>query len=191
MSTNDMTASINLRGEDNDVYHGPTCYTNYYNGCALAQGLDIKKVYFLNYDYILKDTSYINKISSTLNSKDAFFGTDTALEGQQILTWFLGIRPEIFLQKPKIENAQQYDALKDMWGAESNSLENLIYHGFKNDSNIYWEPKEIFQKECENTFTHKVVFHHIREEDREILVRSSLHLQSKQCSNDIVIISIL
>ena len=29
-------------------------------------------------------------------------------------------------------------------------------------------------------FTYKIVFHHIREEDREILVRSSLHLQTKQ-----------
>lgn len=29
-------------------------------------------------------------------------------------------------------------------------------------------------------FNYKVVFHHIREEDREILVRSSLHLQTKQ-----------
>ena len=30
---------INLKGEDNDVYHGPTCYTNYYNGTALANAL--------------------------------------------------------------------------------------------------------------------------------------------------------
>lgn len=29
-------------------------------------------------------------------------------------------------------------------------------------------------------FIHKVIFHHIREDDRERLVRSSLHLQSKQ-----------
>ena len=94
MSTNEMKAHINLTGEDNDVYHGPTCYTNYYNGCALAEGLGIKKVYFLNYDYILKDESYVNKISSILNTKDAFFGEDQALEGKQITTWFLGIRPE-------------------------------------------------------------------------------------------------
>jgi len=29
-------------------------------------------------------------------------------------------------------------------------------------------------------YEHKVIFHHIREEDREILVKSSLHQQSKQ-----------
>ncbi len=34
--------------------------------------------------------------------------------------------------------------------------------------------------ETSNGFDHKIVFHHIREEDREILVRTSLHQQSKQ-----------
>ena len=102
MEREDCIAHINLKGEDNDTYHGPTCYMNYYNGSALAQGLGIKKVYFLNYDYILQDVSYVNKISSILNYKNAFFGEDRALEGDQITTWFLGIRPEFFLQKPKI-----------------------------------------------------------------------------------------
>ena len=32
----------------------------------------------------------------------------------------------------------------------------------------------------DNHFIYKAIFHHIREEDREILVRSSLHLQTKQ-----------
>jgi len=35
-------------------------------------------------------------------------------------------------------------------------------------------------KKNDDVYNHKVVFHHIREEDREKLVRSSLHLQSKQ-----------
>lgn len=34
--------------------------------------------------------------------------------------------------------------------------------------------------ENEGQFSHKVIFHYIREEDREMLVRTSLHLQSKQ-----------
>jgi len=155
MSNNEMKASINLTGEDNDVYHGPTCYTNYYNGCALAEGLGIKKVYFLNYDYILNDESYINEISLILNTQEAFFGEDLALEGKQITTWFLGIRPEFFLKKPKINNAQQYDALMYEWGSESNGLENLLYHGFKNTPNVYWEYREKFQEECAKTFIHR------------------------------------
>ena len=44
-----------LTGENNNVYHGPDVYTNYYNGAALAEKLGIKKVYFLNHDYVLKD----------------------------------------------------------------------------------------------------------------------------------------
>jgi hypothetical protein len=32
----------------------------------------------------------------------------------------------------------------------------------------------------DDDFSYQVIFHHIREEDREILVRSSLHLQTKQ-----------
>jgi glycosyltransferase involved in cell wall biosynthesis len=155
MSNHEMKASINLTGEDNDVYHGPTCYTNYYNGCALAEGLGIKKVYFLNYDYILNDESYINKISLILNTQDAFFGEDLALEGKQITTWFLGIRPKFFLKKPKIDNAQQYDALMYEWGSESNGLENLLYHGFKNTPNVYWELRDKFQEECTKTFIHR------------------------------------
>ena len=155
MEREDCIAHINLKGEDNDTYHGPTCYMNYYNGSALAQGLGIKKVYFLNYDYILQDVSYVNKISSILNYKNAFFGEDRALEGDQITTWFLGIRPEFFLQKPKIENAQHYDSLMSTWGAESNGLENLMYHGFKDSKNVYWEPRDKFQEECAKTFYHK------------------------------------
>jgi len=155
VSTPEFKAHVILSGEDNDVYHGPTCYTNYYNGAALAQGLGIQKVYFLNYDYILKDSSYVDKISNILNTKNAFFGENEALEGKQITTWFLGIRPELFLSKPKIDTANQYDDLMSLWGAESNGLENLMYHGFKNISNIHWEPKEVFETECSKTFTHK------------------------------------
>ena len=151
----DYSAYINLKGENNNVYHGPTCYTNYYNGSALAQGLGIKKVYFLNYDYILQDSFYIDKISSILNHKDAFFGKDKADEGEQINTCFLGICPEFFLQKPKIKTAQQYDNLMYEWGSESNGLENLMYHGFKNNINIHWEETNKFQEECDKTFNHK------------------------------------
>ena len=48
------------------MYHGPTVYTNYYNGCILAKTLGIKKVFFLNFDYIINDGPYLNEISSIL-----------------------------------------------------------------------------------------------------------------------------
>lgn len=42
----------------------------------------------------------------------------------------------------------------------------------------YGEVIEVQQKD--SSYIHKVIFHFIREEDREILVRNSLHEQSKQ-----------
>lgn len=49
-----------------------------------------------------------------------------------------------------------------------------------NSCAIYCLGEVIAISENINQFHHKVVFHYIREEDREILVRSSLHEQSKQ-----------
>ena len=57
---------VNLRGNDNDVYHGPTVYSNYSNGAALAFGLGFKKAFFLNYDYILKNEDFVNEVSKEL-----------------------------------------------------------------------------------------------------------------------------
>ena len=155
MQTSEYKAHINLRGEDNDVYHGPACYTNYYNGTALAKSLGFEKVYLLNYDYILKDSTYIDRISGVLDTKGAFLGADEALEGRQIVTWFVAFKPDLFLSLPKVEVAQDYDSLMQLWGAESNGYENLMYHAFKNTGNVHWESKEDFYKYTRETFTHK------------------------------------
>lgn len=44
----------------------------------------------------------------------------------------------------------------------------------------YGEVIEIIEMTKENQYQHKVIFHFIREDDREALVRTSLHEQSKQ-----------
>ena len=155
MQTPSYKANINLRGENNDVYHGPACYTNYYNGTALAKSLGFEKVYLLNYDYILKDATYIDRISGVLDTKRAFLGASDALEGKQIVTWFVAFQPDLFLSLPKVEVAQDYDNLMQLWGAESNGYENLMYHAFKNTDNVHWESKEDFNKYTQETFTHK------------------------------------
>ena len=49
-----------------------------------------------------------------------------------------------------------------------------------NNCAIYCYGEVISVESANELFTHKVTFHFIREEDREILVRSSLHEQSKQ-----------
>ncbi len=153
--TPEYDLEVYLKGEDNDVYHGPACYSNYYNGVALAKNLGFEKTYLLNYDYILKDDSYINHISKILNTKKAFFGKDQDLEGNQIVTWFAALQPNTLLSLPKVETAKEYDNLMNMWGAESNGYENLMYHFYKNIPNLHWENNNEFEIQTKNTFNHK------------------------------------
>lgn len=150
---NDHGVHINLRAFGNDVYHGPTCYMNYYNGTALANNLGFEKIYFLNYDYILKDSSYVDVMSKTLDKHNAYVGKYKAHEGDTIFTYFMGIKPKFFLDViPNVHTAEQYDNLMDRWGAESNGLENMWYHAFKNQLGVYYEQKEIFESRVETTF---------------------------------------
>jgi hypothetical protein len=146
-----------LTGEDNDVYHGPSVYTNYYNAASLAKDLGIKKLYFLNYDYHLKNTSYIDSISSILNSKKAYVGLREEQEGNTIITYFLASEPKFYLDHfPLIQTSKEYDNLMVKWGSESNGLENLTYHTFNQDKDkIYWEDKSNFTKLIDENFEHK------------------------------------
>jgi glycosyltransferase involved in cell wall biosynthesis len=139
---------VNLRGEGNDRYHGPACYSLFYNPATFAKGLGIKKLYYVNYDYILKDSSYINYISKKLNTHNTFFGEYKAQEGKCYYTYFFGARPEAILNHLNfIENENQYNSLMDDYGAESNGLENLYYHIFKNNKNNYIETQEKFDSD--------------------------------------------
>ena len=143
---------VDLRGEGNNRYHGPTVYTNYYNGAALADKLGFNKIYCVNYDYHLKDKKYIESISHILNSKDAYFGEYEASEGKTLYTFFLSSKPEFLLNTlPLLENDKQYDNLMVKYGAESNGLENIFYHIFK-DTNVYLESKEQFDSKVESSF---------------------------------------
>lgn len=144
---------VNLRGEDNDRYHGPACYTSFYNPATFTQGLEIKKLYYINFDYILKDSSYIDYISEKLNTHDTFFGEYEAQEGKCYYTYFFAARPEAILRHCHfIETEDQYNGLMDKHGAESNGIENLYYHIFKNNINNYIEPREKFEADAEKYF---------------------------------------
>jgi len=144
---------VNLRGEDNDRYHGPACYTSFYNPATFAKGLEIKKLHYINFDYILKDSSYINYISKKLNNHDAFFGEYEAQEGKCYYTYFFSARPEAILNNCHfIETEDQYNDLMGKHGAESNGIENLYYHIFKNNKGNYIEPREKFESDAEKYF---------------------------------------
>jgi glycosyltransferase involved in cell wall biosynthesis len=146
-----------LNGENNNIYHGPSVYTNYYNAAALAQKLGIKKIYFLNYDYCLTNPKFLDDISFILNYKKAYVGLREEQEGNTIITYFLATEPKFYLDHfPLIQTSEEYDDLMVKWNSESNGLENLTYHTFNQDKDqIYWEDKDIFTGLIENNFDHK------------------------------------
>ena len=155
-TTTKAEAQINLRNNNNDVYHGPSCYSNYHNGAALANNLGFTKTYFLNYDYILKNTEGIDKISKILNNQEAYLGKFKSAEGDTLYTYFLGINSSFYLNNiPKITNAEDYELLRNQWGSESNGYENMMYHAFKNVPNIYYEDDITFNKLVTDSFIHE------------------------------------
>ena len=146
-----------LTGENNDIYHGPSVYTNYYNAASLAHNLGIKKLYYLNYDYILKNPSYIDYISSILNHKKSYVGIKSEKEGDTVITYFLATNPEFYINNfPSINTSSEYDKLMYDWGSESNGLENLTYHNLQRSKDkIYWESEDKFLPLIKDNFTHK------------------------------------
>ena len=152
----DHKVYINLRGNDNDVYHGPSVYSNYVNGAALAKNLGFKKAFFVNFDYTLKTDKHIEDISHILKNKKAYFGQYKAYEGDTLYTYFFASNLDFFLKHiPQIFNDVEYNQFWKQWGSESNGLENMWYHAFKNSSeDIYYEPQESFDQKSIETFDH-------------------------------------
>jgi FkbM family methyltransferase len=149
----DYDTFINLKGEDNDRYHGPACYTSFFNPATFAKSLGIEKLHYINYDYILKDEDYINYISQILNKKDTFFGEFTAQEGKCYYTYFFSARPEAMMDvMPTILDDTQYNKLMISCGSESNGIENMFYHLFKGYPNNHIEPRDKFESDAEKYF---------------------------------------
>lgn len=152
-NTDLFDTQINLKGEDNDRYHGPACYTLFYNPATFAKSLEIKKLHYINFDYILKDKTYIDYISEKLNNHNTFFGEYEAQEGKCYYTYFFSAHPEAILNHCKfIEIEDQYNNLVDKYNAESNGIENLYYHIFKNNKDNYIEPREKFEEDAKKYF---------------------------------------
>ena len=148
--------NLNLRGEENDVYHGPAVYTNYHNGAGLAYQLGFNKAYFLNYDYILQDIEEIQNISQILNKKDYYFGKHHPSEGDALYTYFFSANPKsLFYKLNTISTGDEYDQLMEVYGSESNGLENLFQNIFKNEVSIYREEESIFESKTKKMFDHR------------------------------------
>jgi glycosyltransferase involved in cell wall biosynthesis len=131
-------ADINLTTEGNNHYHGPSCYTNYWNGCALANNLGYNVVYLINYDYLVLNSKFIDDINQHLSDRDAYLLKSRDEEGERVLTAFMAVKPSLFLQLPKVTNASEYNSLPVKFGSVSNGLENLLFNALKN-FRVYFE----------------------------------------------------
>jgi glycosyltransferase involved in cell wall biosynthesis len=149
--------NINIDEENNNnSYHGPAVYTNYYNGAVLAQKLGFKKTYFINFDYIPNNPEYINYISKVLNTKKIYSGIKIYTEGNTVSTFFFGAQTDFFLSLyPKISTAQEYDLLKEKWQSNSVGYEDIFYCSLKNHLNqIHLEPEEQWNQLIQTNFKH-------------------------------------
>jgi glycosyltransferase involved in cell wall biosynthesis len=138
---------VNLKAYGNDIYHGPACYTNYYNGACLAKNLGFKKVFFLNYDYEIKDRYFLDYVSKKLNDYKIYCQLrEGDQEGPTVTTWFMGIEPDFYINHfPLILKEEQYTQAMYDWGSETNSLENMMFHGLKPVSNkVFYEKQKDF-----------------------------------------------
>jgi hypothetical protein len=145
-----------LQGEDNDVYHGPAVYTNYYNAASLAKNIGTKKLFFINYDYILTNPEFINEISFKLNKKKAFVDERKYSEGEVSSTFFIGIQTDLFFKTHEfISTAAEYDNLKHKVGSLSNGYENIFYFALQPFRNqIHIESAENWDKLISENFKH-------------------------------------
>ena len=152
----DHKVHINLRGNDNDLYHGPSVYSNYVNGAALAKNLGYKKLFFINFDYTIQNTNHINEVSKILDNKKAYFGKYRASEGDALHTYFYASNSDFFLDHVhQVFNTEDYENLRFQLGSESNGLENMWHHIFKRSSDqIYFEDIETFDQKSIETFDH-------------------------------------
>lgn len=149
---NNYKATLFLDSSLNDTYHGPAVYTNYYNGINLAKALGYKKVICLNFDFILKDYNFFNKVYSNLKNTNGYFINKSEPEGQTVKTVFHAIDTDFFYKLfPKIVNESDYNLWRQNINSESNGLENMYFHTLKNDlKSCYVSSFEQYEKDISN-----------------------------------------
>lgn len=127
-------ATLFLDSSLNDTYHGPAVYTNYYNGINLAKALGYKKAICLNFDFILKDSEFFNKVYWQLKNKNGYFIQKSEPEGQTLKTVFHAVDVDFFKKNfPLVKDEQDYNNWRSEIASESNGLENMYFHTLKNN----------------------------------------------------------
>jgi len=123
---------------DNDIYHGPAVYTNYYNAINFAKKLGYKKAICMNFDFILNDKKFLSKVLAKLERSNGYFVEEQCQEGKTFKTVFHAVRTDLFADKfPLIKNESEYNSWMERVKSESNGLENIYFHNLKEADNIY------------------------------------------------------
>lgn len=123
---------------DNDIYHGPAVYTNYYNAINFAKKLGYKKAICMNFDFILNDKRFLSKVLTKLEKHNGYLVEEPCQEGKTFKTVFHAIRTDLFADKfPLIKNESEYNNWMERVKSESNGLENIYFHNLKETNNIY------------------------------------------------------
>jgi glycosyltransferase involved in cell wall biosynthesis len=135
-ASSNIRLNFNLKKEDNNWYHGPAVYTNYYNGSQLAEKLGFEKVYFLNFDYLVKSKTDFDNLSIELNRHDACLSYETNEEGSTYETFFMAFRSSYFNSTfPKISTAKEYSNWVKNVDSPTNGLEKSMYCALKGKGN--------------------------------------------------------
>ena len=123
---------MNLKTENNHLYHGPAVYTNYVNGITAAKQLGFENAICYNFDMILTDKDVLNTFSSYLETNKAVFNVTKPEEGFALRTVLFGINVDFFLDYfPSIRTESDYNNWKSDVNSQSNGLENIFYNTLK------------------------------------------------------------
>ena len=132
--SNDVDMLMNIRTENNHLYHGPAVYTNYYNGISLAKNLGYDNVICFNYDMVITDANVINYFTDNLSSNKAVYNHFVASEGKSLRTVIFATNVDFFWANFRhIKSEGDYKTWQNDIGSESNGLENMFYHNLKNN----------------------------------------------------------
>lgn len=135
--TDDYYSEINLTKNENNINHAPAVHNNYYNGIVLADKLGYKIAHCINFDLIIdkKDFQIFDNISNKIRTenKDGYFMYDEAIEGETYKTIYFAIKPKYFLENFGYFNTiEEYEKHIKNVGSNTNCLENVYFHTFKN-----------------------------------------------------------
>jgi hypothetical protein len=142
---------LSIRNTDNHTYHGPAVYANYYNAIKMANSLGYESVVCLNFDFILNDKKFLDKILQKMDSYSAYFVEEKAAEGMTFKTVIHAIDCNFFEKHfQRVSGESHYETWKNSVGSESNGLENLYWHTLKFQSCIYKSTMQEYAKDTSN-----------------------------------------